>query len=809
MVLPKQFAMCIYRNFVYGFIPLVCFFFYFFLVSRFVSTTRPAFSCARNVFFFPREVLRLPPAIVTVQMLRLLCFCCVRRSIHLRNLFLFFFASYVRAICWCCCDQGSSILFLDMSLAHQQWELMYPLIAPACDVLKVFGVSHDTSECTFSHAFPPNAEYYGRVSSMSTTAPERGDMSSSSLLFPLEDGGLHRSCLRYPDAKDVSGSFYKTRHEAMVSWNFLQASRSCQAGSDLADETRIIPIAVDKPGGSEAKVFQCIELRDLPLFLQSFRRSSDRNVYALVSDAHPVTPYFDVDGLLSRLPAQYVDNVKAAFTGFPSAMQTTSPHAFAHVCLDSVLRDVLAFLEEKLVAFFQHKCGDGEFANIRQVLVTSSSACTEGKISYHLHFSLAAMATTGTDTQDRSSFVRELAFSSVAEHKLFADSIAKDLSISTDVSLAAMLRTVLDLSVYTRWRALRLPYCIKSVNIEKLLDGAKDSTATAASKEPLLLSQRLAFDDEVQSTLQRVAHVGSCLRASPCVGCHEGNAAISSAFPGVVLRPLIPYCPSSSASPAFDICLRLHVLGAELDDASSIHEDQREKAVREILRAAVITLPVKSRALTKRRRVGDEEEEEVIGDSEVLGSSECVSSGAFFPTARRMVMSSMVIKRAIWEVLQHLHPVAFLCLRPEQLTVHYEDAGQRYYYVYQKQSRWCLNLGRDHRQTFGQFYLTYGSVKFRCYSNDCCHNACWKKPWDGDAQVNRDPEPPCGLRSLLELRARLFPELSPEQLASRYPSFVLTRTTSDLQSRSAEQPPLEPQRDVIVHPDTNTTPLPT
>ena len=51
----------------------------------------------------------------------------------------------------------------------------------------------------------------------------------------------------------------------------------------------------------------------------------------------------------------------------------------------------------------------------------------------------------------------------------------------------------------------------------------------------------------------------------------------------------------------------------------------------------------------------------------------------------------------------------------------YEDNGQsRAYYVRQKSSRYCLRADRAHAKTYGQLYVTYGSVKYRCFSNDCC-----------------------------------------------------------------------------------------
>jgi hypothetical protein len=83
-----------------------------------------------------------------------------------------------------------------------------------------------------------------------------------------------------------------------------------------------------------------------------------------------------------------------------------------------------------------------------------------------------------------------------------------------------------------------------------------------------------------------------------------------------------------------------------------------------------------------------------------------------------------------------------------------EDNGQiRMYYAMQKQSRWCLRQSRAHKKTHGQLYVTFGSIKYRCYSNDC-HDACVVIDWTPET---------------LPLREQLFPPLPVEELRRRYP----------------------------------------
>lgn len=65
---------------------------------------------------------------------------------------------------------------------------------------------------------------------------------------------------------------------------------------------------------------------------------------------------------------------------------------------------------------------------------------------------------------------------------------------------------------------------------------------------------------------------------------------------------------------------------------------------------------------------------------------------------------------------------------PELLRVQYQEDGVRSYFVFQKQSKFCLKLQRCHRATHAQLFLTYNCIKVRCYSNDCYESFLWI-PW--------------------------------------------------------------------------------
>jgi hypothetical protein len=69
-----------------------------------------------------------------------------------------------------------------------------------------------------------------------------------------------------------------------------------------------------------------------------------------------------------------------------------------------------------------------------------------------------------------------------------------------------------------------------------------------------------------------------------------------------------------------------------------------------------------------------------------------------------------------------------------------------------------------------QLYVTYGSIKVRCYSNDCallpCYIARWEDLGGEDARPTRDV---------------LFPDLGTEEVLRRYGSLpVLSNSLSDV-----------------------------
>lgn len=113
-------------------------------------------------------------------------------------------------------------------------------------------------------------------------------------------------------------------------------------------------------------------------------------------------------------------------------------------------------------------------------------------------------------------------------------------------------------------------------------------------------------------------------------------------------------------------------------------------------------------------------------------------------------------------------------ITPERINAQFEESI-RAYYVYQKQNKFCYRLQRLHKATYAQLYLTFGSIKVRCYSNDCCDSCC-VIPWEAPENPKSAPQFHPGFpkfERLAEIHRALFPPLPPNELVRRYGTAVL------------------------------------
>lgn len=98
----------------------------------------------------------------------------------------------------------------------------------------------------------------------------------------------------------------------------------------------------------------------------------------------------------------------------------------------------------------------------------------------------------------------------------------------------------------------------------------------------------------------------------------------------------------------------------------------------------------------------------------------------------------------------------------------YTDSGFiRGYYAYQKMSKWCPKLQRAHASSYVGLYVTYGSIKIRCYSNDCGNQPCMQVPFIPDSQT--EPAVPLEKEPLrTKYRDIIFPDWGRDVVLRKY-----------------------------------------
>lgn len=140
------------------------------------------------------------------------------------------------------------------------------------------------------------------------------------------------------------------------------------------------------------------------------------------------------------------------------------------------------------------------------------------------------------------------------------------------------------------------------------------------------------------------------------------------------------------------------------------------------------------------------------------------------------------------QALMQCAPRPLRAIGPEKLQIQFDKGGIRSYHVKQKENKFCMHQQRLHRSTYSQLYLTYGSVKVRCYSNDC-YQKHFVVPWVRPATDSKDSAFSPGMESvegypkyerLEELRGLLFPELAPQVSLERYGGEALKTTDSEV-----------------------------
>jgi hypothetical protein len=456
-----------------------------------------------------------------------------------------------------------------------------------------------------------------------------------------------------------------------------------------------VVIAVDKVGGGGAKIFNVVHRDDVMAFVSKIPDLIRRNAYVLVDDAAPCNPFFDVDG--ASVPAEYRD------------ARWADAVPFAHVA-ESVLLDVLTEVYDALEGHFH--------ASIGRCVVLTASQCSAGgstgKLSFHCHFEM--------EEPHRNCFRNVEEQRDFASHwqEALRSRVAKD---ARDLRALVTLHCV-DFSVYTKWRAFRLPYCAKEFDVSGMSVTEREEFFHRLSSKKLSLSP-------------------------PAVA---QSVCLPSDLPVRLLMPICFRKTTFEHEPSLqELMERRPLRMAEDDHPSPLF--MSDGACKEAFDLALIN----------RQDLSYDLHGTVSG----------------FPSPERLSITSYEKRELLAEVFRCLHARFNSCDAITGGSVHaaFEDARVRAYYVYQKKSRFCVNLQRDHKGTYSQLYLTYRSIKVRCYSNDC-FASCFVVPWwpDDPSHVAGETPPPRitfpdhypKYERLREIRSKIFPDLTDAELRSRY-----------------------------------------
>ncbi|CAJ1015023.1 hypothetical protein, conserved [Leishmania lindenbergi] len=635
--------------------------------------------------------------------------------------------------------------------------------------------------------------------------------------------------LRVPNPLRLYASFYPTRIEAL-------AARGYGAHRGL------LPLALDRRGGSGSKLFNVLprwsaNVLDIdesavepsaPIirgsaiadFVNAIPHRQDRNLYALVDEACPVDPYFDVD--FSYDPEHDDPSDALLVQSYGEGKEVTSVTAFSAEAVEKVLLTILTALRREVETELK--------TTVAECLVLTSSLQTgrhsdspsepasleQLKLSFHVHFRLADRAAIES-VREMHTFMTRLRSRLHDEEAAAAASLplggpARERSEDARKVSTLLLRCV-DFGVYTRWRAFRLPYNVKASN-------AVQSSALASGAGDDLLEEQLRQlgialpDSRVGSAAPRVlqslflaADVSTCKTQRYLVqnlAKHfrfllpvlPGATELTSVALTEFLSPLVPpqvraaaaamSGPTSPSSSARDVVSAwVMELACIVRDASTLPCSHNGGATQvtaasssfrllrdEVAITAAVAeasaqttsspfdVPLPSMPRSIRVRVEDAETRRLL--AEVFWCIAPEYGGAC------SVVRTPPVEEA-WSALSATNPIT-----PERINAHYEDSI-RAYYVMQKQNKYCIRLHRSHKATFAQLYLTFGSIKIRCYANDCCDRCC-VIPWAAPNNPKSGPQHHAGYPRydrLMAIRNALFPPLSTEELVRRYGTGVL------------------------------------
>lgn len=604
--------------------------------------------------------------------------------------------------------------------------------------------------------------------------------------------------LLLPDPRRLRETFYGQRIDAIARRGYETNSRQ-------------VVVAIDRINGRGSKLFNVLPryvtavtapvppspdtictfpltcsngdgLSAVAAFIEAIPRAYQRNLYVLIDEGAAVDPFFDID--FSYAAGDAVPN-----------WWPTRGEGFQSLSSD-VVEEALCRVLDVLKTHLELKLG----ATVEECLVLTSSVQVRGargvhfaKLSFHVHFRL----------QNRQ------ALASVKEmHGIMCQLRAELVELSSSfpaaeegpqaIRDARLVLQLVDFGVYSKWRAFRLPYCIKSpltdpTAVFTLADAAADDLLVSEIEQSGIPVPRTSMGSIAESVMHDVV-----LSDNPAQAAAQWSLLQKLLY---MFRFLVPIVPGSTLLSTAPLKVFLEARAPRVAPPSVIGAD----ALRQSFASAVIDLACVQR---------DSDDVNILRapPTTVAAPLEpCEGDDPFgrpMPPLRegvRVPVHDCAIKSLIVEVFACLSPhfngpaaaafrkhgsdenstVQVAMLDAGRLSVHYSE-GIRAFYVMQKQSKYCLRLDREHKATYAQLYLTYGSIKVRCYANDCCAR-CTIVPWEAPMAtgsgnnvrryIHQLPDVPGYPRyeRLRELRAALFPDLPLEELVRTYGTQVLDR----------------------------------
>eukprot|EP00796_Vickermania_ingenoplastis_P006318 gene6318-4548_t len=658
---------------------------------------------------------------------------------------------------------------------------------------------------------------------------------------------------RRPNPLFLPESFYPTRTAAINGCGYLrQSGRLVIAADKLKPASSQQQQQQQQQLGLGQKMFSVMSrggleptdperLSPVAHFTASIPVPPQRNLYVLIDEAAPVDPFVDVDLALSS------DSVGAsspsAFQPYRRAAERAGhgPAATVGLAAELLLEDVATYLQSRFEALLQ--------APVSQLLVLTSSyglvaagplEAPVGKLSFHLHFRMADGVVLRT-VKDLDALMRSIK----AELQKDLAQDRQPLSAPSPPAggseahlcipppspqdLARALLACIDFSVYTRWRAFRLPYSVKAPapapqesesEVDRVLRacGLRLPPCSVGSAAPAAVTAlRLPPPGEAGGGALRRVIESSVYRFRFLLPLIPGRTTLQLPSLAALLRRLSPLDdPEQTPVQAAFAVLQQREAHARWQSVAPGQEGEIRPPLTPSQVNRVFDLAFIQREPPPEPSAGAWRPVAFPPPSAVVDATPAGLASPFrvprrpFQSAVVVPIAEAAVKRVIAEVFYCLHPAyegvythtgsdvfgappppGYQRIQPERLQVQFDKGQIRGYYVMQKMNKYCLKQRRCHRSTYGQLYLTYGSIKVRCYSNDC-HESCVMIPWKAptppapgpesaagspSASEDRAPAPPAAVASvpsypmfgrLRELHQLLFPELPAEDLLQRY-----------------------------------------